>query len=501
MVDDLGYGDLSSFGAKEMRTPHIDNLMSAGLRFNEFYSNCTVCSPTRAAFLSGRYPEFVGIPGVVRTQPDRNWGYLTPDSVMLTENFREAGYHTSLIGKWHLGLQKPNLPNDRGFDEFHGFLGDMMNDYWTHRRGGINFMRKNEQVIDPEGHATDLFTQWSIESLKERAQSKQPFFQFLAYNAPHFPIQPPEEWHLKVKEREPGLDPLRAKNVAFVEHLDDGIGKVLEALDDLGLAENTIVVFTSDNGGSLRHGALNGPLREGKTTFYEGGIKVPTCVRWPGKIKEAQTTDFVALTMDILPTLADICQVPIEHKIDGRSFKPLLLEGAQEPFTEPVFFTWLQGWTKEALRDGDWKLVREAPEGPYELYNLKTDPYETSDLAAQEPQRLEAMKASLAAHRSEAAKIPWRRPTTAGTTHVLFNGSGLQGWKSNQETPGVFTVTEQGELKVDGKVVNEYTEPAIPKLHDKRPGVKLSQGTFAIQGHDPKSITYFKNIRSVVSAK
>ena len=410
MVDDLGYGDLSSFDAKDMRTPHIDRLMSEGMRFNEFYSNCCVCSPTRAAFVSGQYPERVGIPGVVRTHQDNNFGYLTPDSVMLPELFQKAGYHTTLIGKWHLGLTKPNWPNQRGFDEFHGFLGDMMDNYWTHRRHGNNYMRRNETEIHPEGHATDLFTRWSIDALKARAAEKRPFFQFLAYNAPHFPIQPPPEWHQRVKDREKDISEKRAKNVAFVEHLDDGIGKVLKALDELGLANNTIVAFTSDNGGKLSYGASNGPLRSDKTHVYEGGIKVPTCFRWPGRIKARQTTDFVALTMDMLPTLADICGVPIKHKIDGRSFKQVLLKGTQKPFPQPVFFMWLQKGTKEAMRHGDWKVVRDKPGTPFELYNLKDDPYEERDLASKQPERLQKMIKVLEQHMADMQKIPWRRP-------------------------------------------------------------------------------------------
>ena len=271
-------------------------------------------------------------------------------------------------------------------------------------------MRRNETEIHPEGHATDLFTRWSIDALKARAAEKRPFFQFLAYNAPHFPIQPPPEWHQRVKDREKDISEKRAKNVAFVEHLDDGIGKVLKALDELGLANNTIVAFTSDNGGKLSYGASNGPLRSDKTHVYEGGIKVPTCFRWPGRIKARQTTDFVALTMDMLPTLADICGVPIKHKIDGRSFKQVLLKGTQKPFPQPVFFMWLQKGTKEAMRHGDWKVVRDKPGTPFELYNLKDDPYEERDLASKQPERLQKMIKVLEQHMADMQKIPWRRP-------------------------------------------------------------------------------------------
>jgi len=202
LVDDLGYGDLSSYGAKDLRTPNIDQLMANGMRFDNFYANCPVCSPTRASLMTGRYPDMVGVPGVIRTHPTNNFGYLSPDAVMLPTMLKKAGYHTAIIGKWHLGLESPNIPNERGFDHFHGFLGDMMDDYYTHLRHGYNYMRLNKQEIHPEGHATDLFTQWAIEYIRGRINKKQPFFLYLAYNAPHTPIQPPEEWLEKVKKRE-----------------------------------------------------------------------------------------------------------------------------------------------------------------------------------------------------------------------------------------------------------------------------------------------------------
>ncbi|MCP4375618.1 MAG: sulfatase-like hydrolase/transferase [bacterium] len=413
MVDDLGYGDLSSYGGKDIKTPHLDKLMGEGMRFNEFYANCCVCSPSRAALLSGRYPEFVGIPGVVRTPRGDNFGYLTPDSIMLPTLFQKKGYHTTLIGKWHLGLAKSNRPNQRGFDEFHGWLGDMMDDYWKHRRYGQNYMRKNEETIDPTEHATDLFTQWSIDSLKQRAASGRPWFQFLSYNAPHAPIHPPKDWLARVLAREKGITQKRAKIVALIEHLDDGIGKVLKAVDDLKQRDNTIVIFTSDNGGKLRYGASNGPLRSDKSHVYEGGIKVTTCARWPGHIKSGQQTNFTALTMDIIPTLADICGVPISHEIDGRSFKKLLLEGSQKQFEHPVFHMWLQKGTKEAMRHGDWKLVRDKPGAPFELYNIAKDPYEKTNLAKQEPKRLSDMITALKSHMAAAKRVPWQRPQTA----------------------------------------------------------------------------------------
>ena len=149
IVDDLGYGDLSSYGAKDLRTPHVDKLMEAGMRFDSFYANCPVCSPTRAALLCGRYQELVGVPGVVRTHAPNNWGYLAQDAVLLPQVLKPQGYHSALIGKWHLGLEEENQPTRRGFDFFHGFLGDMMDDYYHHRRHGNHYMRRNEEPVHP----------------------------------------------------------------------------------------------------------------------------------------------------------------------------------------------------------------------------------------------------------------------------------------------------------------------------------------------------------------
>jgi arylsulfatase A-like enzyme len=251
LVDDLGYGDLSSYGAIDLQTPNIDSLMNAGMRFDRFYANCPVCSPTRAALLSGRYPDLVGVPGVIRTHPPDSWGYLDPEAVMLPEQLKLAGYHNAIIGKWHLGLESPNTPTERGFDFFHGFLGDMMDDYYDHRRHGRDYMRRNKDLIHPVGHATDLFSQWASDYIHGRKDQKDPFFLYLAYNAPHTPIQPPDSWYQRVKAREPNITDRRAKLVALIEHMDYGIGTVIEALKVSGQLDETLIIFTSDNGGQI----------------------------------------------------------------------------------------------------------------------------------------------------------------------------------------------------------------------------------------------------------
>jgi arylsulfatase A-like enzyme len=413
LVDDHGYGDLSITGGTDIKTPHLDKLFQKGVQFTNFYSNCTVCSPTRASLMTGRYPDLVGVPGVIRTHETNSWGYLKEDIPTLPVMLNKAGYHTAIIGKWHLGLESPNTPNERGFDFFHGFLGDMMDDYWTHLRHGNNYMRRNEQEIKPEGHATDIFSDWAIDYFKEVKQKDAPFFLYLAYNAPHFPIQPPEEWLEKVKKREPGLTELRAKNVALVEHMDDAIGRVLKALEAEGLDKNTLVIYSSDNGGSLHHGASNGPLREGKQDMYEGGIKVPTCFVWPGKIKSETQNNNLSLTMDIFPTLCDITGVEVSHEIDGISLAPSILGKEQTTDDRTVFFVRREGGrygglSYYAARKGKYKLLQNTPYEPLQLFDIVSDPYEQQPLD-ENSEVFSELKYELSQHIRKSGAVPWQK--------------------------------------------------------------------------------------------
>jgi len=414
LVDDLGYGDLSSYGAKDLETPHIDSLVQSGLRWDRFYANCPVCSPTRAALLSGRYPDLVGVPGVIRTHAKDNWGYLDPKATLLPQMLSKAGYHTAIVGKWHLGLESPNTPTERGFDFFHGFLGDMMDDYYHHRRHGQHYMRRNKEPIHPEGHATDLFTQWASEYITERKDHDQPFFLYLAYNAPHTPIQPPDAWFQRVKAREPGITDRRAKLVALIEHLDAGIGEVIDALKESGQLDDTLIIFTSDNGGQLNVGAQCGPHRGGKQDMFEGGIIVPACAVWPGVIEAGRRTDQLNMTMDIFPTLCDIAGIQRNQTIEGESFLPLL-KGDRTPHRTRDMI-WVrregnmryQGRDYYAFRRGDWKLVQNSPFEPYSLYNLQQDPMETTDVSRRNPSIHRMLTRALMDHIQAAGSIPWQ---------------------------------------------------------------------------------------------
>jgi arylsulfatase A-like enzyme len=261
----------------------------------------------------------------------------------------------------------------------------MMDDYYTHLRRGINFMRHNKDSINPKGHATDLFADWAIEYINDKKQSKEPFFLYLAFNAPHYPMQPPVEWLEKVKKGNPALSELRARNVAMVEHMDDAIGRVMTALQSSGMADNTIIVYSSDNGGSLPHGSSNGNLRGGKQDMYEGGIRVPACVVWPAAIKPGTEDKGMILTMDIFPTLCEIAGVGIEHKIDGLSFLPVIQGKAMMPEKRDVFFMRREGGKFSGLcyyahRSGKFKLIQNSPFEEMQLFDIEEDPLEQNPL-------------------------------------------------------------------------------------------------------------------------
>jgi arylsulfatase A-like enzyme len=419
LTDDLGYADVSTNGQRDVSTPNIDRVAAEGMLFTRMRANATVCSPTRAAFMTGIYADRAGVPGLIRTQPENTWGFLSPSAPTLAEQLRPAGYATAIIGKWNLGLESPNLPNDRGFDFFHGFLDDMMDSYTTHLRHNRNYMRRNRETIDPPGHATDIFTNWAVEYLNERGRDRRPFFLYLAYNAPHAPVEPPANWLARVKQRAPNLDDKRAKLVALIEHLDDGVGRVLAALKASGLEENTIVVFTSDNGGSLPHGSVNTPWRDGKQSHYEGGLRIPFAVRWPAVVKPGSRSDYAGLTFDAGATFLEAAGIAPAAGTDAVSLLPIL-RGAP-PATQPrdLYFVRREGGpayggkSYEAIIRGDWKLMQNSPYAPLELYNLKDDPGEQSNLITNQPKIARELETALRAHIQRGGATPWQRPEDA----------------------------------------------------------------------------------------
>lgn len=427
LADDLGIGDIGCYGASDALTPNLDALAESGMRFENFYAASPVCSPTRAALLSGENPYATGVQGVIRANSADSWGYLLPQVTLLPKRLKEQGYQTALIGKWHLGLETPNLPNLRGFDFFEGFLGDKMDDYYTHLREGQNYLRRNTDTINPTGHATDLFTQWACNYLRRAAQEKQPFFLYLAYNAPHNPIQPPTEWVQTYRKQYPQTTGTRADYCAFIAQLDHGIGKVLHVLDSLQITEKTVVIFTSDNGASLQYGGSNGSLRSGKPTLYEGGLKVPLLIRYAGVVAANSVATQTAITTDIFHTIAALPAIQGKMPIPAASGVSLLpvLQGstAADSVLASRLLYWFYreggdvfgaGATIEACRQGNLKLLRPLPGAAPELYNLQTDPAETTNLALTDTATYNNLMKLLAQQTQQAMKIPYRPPKPAG---------------------------------------------------------------------------------------
>lgn len=413
LTDDQGYADVSMYGRTDVQTPNIDRLAQEGIRFTNMRANATVCSPSRAALLTGMYPDRVGVPGVIRTNPADSWGCFRPQAPTLPEALRQAGYQTACIGKWHLGLTAPNLPNNRGFNFFHGFLGDMMDSYTTHLRQGNNYMRENSATITPVGHATELFTQWACAYLRRAVTQDKPFFLYLAYNAPHFPIEPPDAFLARVRARNTITDEKRLRNVALVEHLDANIGILLQTLDALNIVTNTWVVFASDNGGSLPHGQCNAPWRDGKQSHYEGGLRVPFAMRYPARISPGQVSTYAGLCFDLYPTALELAGAPLPSDIDATSLVPLFSGAEHATPQRPFYFTRREGGhyggkDYHAWIDGDWKLLQNNATSPFELYNLATDPYETNNLAHHEPKRVSNMLKTLSRQIQKGGQTPWQ---------------------------------------------------------------------------------------------
>lgn len=416
MSDDQGYHDVSYYGTSDIKTPNIDLIKKNGIRFDNFYANSPVCSPTRASLMTGLYPDKAGVPGVIRTYKDNNWGFLRNDILLLPNRLNKLNYDTALIGKWHLGLESPNTPNDRGFDFFHGWLGDMMDDYWDHKRHGINYMRLNDKIIEVKGHATDLFTDWSIEYIKSKKNSNKPFFLYLAYNAPHFPVQPPKNYLEKVIKREKDIDSVRANLVAFIEHMDYGIGRVINSLKETNQFENTLIIFTSDNGGHNPSKANNGPLRDGKQSVYEGGLKVPTVVSWEKNIKKNISSNKTILTMDLYPTILEIAGDNNKLNIDGTSFADELYNPKNNHKNDRnIYFVRREGGMKysgktiSAIRKGSWKLLQNSPFDSLELYNLDLDPQEKNNLINSEREVYNELNKLLMNQIQQGGSIPWQR--------------------------------------------------------------------------------------------
>jgi arylsulfatase A-like enzyme len=385
ITDDMGYGDLGSYGSADIKTPHIDGIAKAGVRFTQFYANASTCTPTRAGLITGRYQQRVTLerPLSHQTSPDGKLG-LPATGHSLPQLLLDHGYQTGLIGKWHLGYEPQFSPKAHGFASFFGFKAGYT-DYYQHTdAGGEPDLFENETPIKVDGYMTDLITERSVRFIG--ANAKAPFFLEVAYNVPHWPYQVPDHpstaidkaRHVLPFDENPGT---RADYIKMMERADHGVGQILAALEQNGLAGNTLVIFTNDNGGEWL--SNNGPLFNRKFSVYEGGIRVPAMMRWPGRLPAGVVTAQVGITMDLTRTIlaAAGAPVPAEAKLEGINLLPLLGRGAT-PLPRTLFWRVVNANTNQrTVRDGDWKLFMDGP-GRAMLYDLRNDIGERHDVAA-----------------------------------------------------------------------------------------------------------------------
>ena len=382
MSDDMGWADLASYGATDIKTPNIDSLARDGVRLTDFYANGVFCSPTRAGLISGRYQQRFGVEIPLPTEERAADLGLNATGTSLPQLLKKGGYSTALVGKWHLGYKPQQIPNAHGFDYFWGLLSGY-HDYYTHNGGnGKPDLYENSKPVTETGYMTDLITAHAKTWIREHA--KGPFFIDVAFNAPHWPYQVPDHpseardnaRHLMPSDADTGS---RADYVAMVERMDRSVGDLLALLKELKLDDNTIVVFTNDNGGEWL--ANNSPLFNRKYTTWEGGIRVPALIRWPGHIPAGKVSDQVGITMDLTASFlaAAGATVPAAAKPEGIDLFPILAGAAPEV---PRTLFWRVnngGHNMKAVRSGDWKLVVN---GVHQfVFNVRTDMSERNDLA------------------------------------------------------------------------------------------------------------------------
>ena len=398
-TDDQGTIDVNCYGAKDLTTPHMDGLAEKGVKFNQFYSAAPVCSPSRAAVITGRYPQRAQIPSNVSSH--KGHAGMPANQVTMAETFRAAGYNTAHIGKWHLGYDEATMPNSQGFNYSFGHMGGCIDNYshffyWN----GPNRhdLWKNGHEIWRDG---SYFPQLMVDEASAfiEANQKKPFFMYFAMNIPHYPLQGTEKWRQHYKD----LEAPRRMYATLISTMDEMIGKLVGKVESLGLREDTIIVFQSDHGHSQEErtfggGGSAGIYRGAKFSLFEGGIRVPAIISWPGHLPEGASRDQLATAVDWFPTVAKLAGIKrIDHRIDGKDITDLLMSAeAQSPHE---VFHWQTGGGKNppwAVRKGDWKLLgnprdtsMKAPITPADklfLANLREDPTEMTNFAKQQPE-------------------------------------------------------------------------------------------------------------------
>lgn len=424
LADDLGLGDLGTYGQKKLKTPNIDRIAKEGMRFENHYSGNTVCSPSRAVLMTGLHSGHVHCRG----NGDENKFALDPAMITLPRLFKNGGYATGAFGKWGLGethLAGNTNPLNHGFDQFSGWKSQQI----AHTYFPSSIVRNgNEQPLDNETYIHDLIMQDAFRFIKENANSGKPFFAYIPTAVPHAAMHAPKELHEKYRkiysqfdsktgeygagdERCPSVQNPIAGFAAMMENFDKQVGTMLGLLKELGIDRNTIILFASDNGCHREGGHdpefwnSNGPLRGMKRDLYEGGIRTPFLVRWPGRIEMGSTCDHVSAFQDVLPTMAELTHQIVPDHTDGKSFLPTLLgETDRQLKHDSLYFEFIRGnaepFSTRALRQGDWKVVQRSKEHrgrrsgflPIELYNLKKDPGEKQDVSANHPEIVDRLR-------------------------------------------------------------------------------------------------------------
>jgi arylsulfatase A-like enzyme len=410
VTDDHGMGDVGCYANPEVRTPNLDRLARSGVRFTQWYANAPVCSASRAAIMTGKYPDRAGVRGALRSEPSWDVPGLRPGETTLPRLLRDLGYHTAAFGKWHLGSAPASRPLAQGFDQFFGWYSGWL-DAFSHRYyqlgtspGKIfhDLWRNETEVFEEPAYMTELLGREARAFLAQQTPGGKPFFQYVAFGAPHYSMMAPK----KYLDRLPAsMDRDRRMHLAMVAAVDDVVGSLLDQLKQQGLENDTVVYFQADNGatreqrassdGKPYHGGSNGPYRGYKLGLFDGGMHVPAMLRAPGVLKPGQVWDRPLISMDLLPTflaMADPGAKPPDG-IDGQNILPVMR--GEKPALEFLFWSHDK---QRAVRQGDWKLILNPPSFPGDpvsdkiwLSNLEADRSEKKNLAAQQPDRVKAM--------------------------------------------------------------------------------------------------------------
>ena len=405
LTDDQGYGDLSCMGATDFKTPHLDRMAAEGARFTDWYSNSPVCSPSRAALLTGRYPCHAGVRSILSGH--RTATGLPPAVPTLATALKAHGYYTAMSGKWHLGLAEGSRPEHHGFDDWFGFMAGCIDFfshifYWGLGQRGIDqthdLWENGEEIYRNGEYFTELITEYAIRYIRKSVELGKPFFLYVPYNAPHYPMHAPQ----KYVDRFPNLPWDRQIMAAMLSAVDDSVGEIFAELERLGLADNTFSYFQSDNGPSREtrnwldgtqdpyYGGTAGKLKGHKFSLYEGGIRSPGIMNWPQQIPAGQVINEVGAAMDVFPTfLAAAGGNPAEYELDGRDILPTVTNGEPTPQRD---IYWEMG-KQTAVRRGNWKLVLNGqlvegapPEDDVHLADIETDMGETENLKDAHPE-------------------------------------------------------------------------------------------------------------------